>query len=325
MGVFGRFFKPDIKKMERKGDVEGLIKALKYEDLDVRMKAEDALARIGGPGDVKRLFNVFRDKEEDRSVRYAAMRSLKKMRWSEVVDFFIKVLKDKGEDIDVREGVAEALGEVGGQKGREALMEVFKDKEEDVRLRHSAEYSFKIERIANPYSDADPKVVESLIKVLIDKSENRKLRVMSTHVLEQISRGRGSCELMLRSFPSFTRVIEDEDDDPLVRHQAKWALGRVAGWLKKHPQLVRRREKRRQEDLGLRQLFQPEDHAEIARVRAVEEDTLRKRRPEFIVLSFKWPKKCPKCGSKDFTFAIDYKCFRCERCGTLIESEENSG
>ena len=31
MGIFRRFFKPDIEKMERDRDVEGLIEALRHE------------------------------------------------------------------------------------------------------------------------------------------------------------------------------------------------------------------------------------------------------------------------------------------------------
>lgn len=317
-GILSRFFKPNIEKMEQWRDVKGLIEALKHEDLDVRMRAEEALARIGGPGDVERLFDVFRDKEEDKGVRYAALRILKKMGSSEVVELFIRVLKDRSEDLDVRKSVAEAMGELGGGRESEALMEVFKDKDEDVRLRWEAEYSFKIRRIANPHLPVDPKVVELLFEVLMNKNENRKLRVLSTDVLENISRSPNSVELMSRSLRSFTKVIEDEDDDPLVRHQAEWALGRIAGWLEKHPRPVPMREKCQQEEIGLRQLFQLEDQAEQPES-AKERDTPRKRQPELAVFTFKWPKKCPKCGGKNLTFAIDYKCFRCEHCGTLIE------
>lgn len=43
------FFKPNVEKMKAKGDVEGLIKALKDDDKRVREAAEWALGRIGGP------------------------------------------------------------------------------------------------------------------------------------------------------------------------------------------------------------------------------------------------------------------------------------
>ena len=46
MGVFGKFFKPNVEKMEKKRDVEGLIKVLEHKDKEVREKAAIALGRI---------------------------------------------------------------------------------------------------------------------------------------------------------------------------------------------------------------------------------------------------------------------------------------
>lgn len=47
MGIFDKFFKPNIEKLEERRDVKGLIKAIKYKDEDVREKAADALFKIG--------------------------------------------------------------------------------------------------------------------------------------------------------------------------------------------------------------------------------------------------------------------------------------
>lgn len=318
MGILRKFFKPDIEKMERKGDVEGLIKALKHEDSDVRREAEEALGRIGGPIAVEPLFDMFKDKEETDGVRRGALRSLKKMGSSEVVELFISVLKDKSQDVDVRVGVTEALGELGGPRATEALIGVFKDKNEDVSVRYQTGCSFKIERIASPRAAVNPKVVESLVEVLTDKDENITLRAGSIEVLESMSRSPGSVGLISRSARALIKVADDKDEDQRVREQAEWALGKIRGWLEKH----------RQEDLGLKPLFEPEDSPE-ARERwgKVEEllaeirDFFGKRYPIAVGVSFKRPKKCPKCGGEKFTFSIDHKCFRCEQCGMLIESE----
>ena len=55
---------PDIKKMKAEKDVEGLIKALKDEDLDVRPKAADALGEIGDTRAVAALVHILKGKEE---------------------------------------------------------------------------------------------------------------------------------------------------------------------------------------------------------------------------------------------------------------------
>ena len=39
MGIFDKLSKPNVEKMEAKKDVKGLIKALRYEDRDVRRAA----------------------------------------------------------------------------------------------------------------------------------------------------------------------------------------------------------------------------------------------------------------------------------------------
>jgi len=41
------FFKPNIKKMEKNGDIDGLLEALKHKNKDVRVGAAGALAVIG--------------------------------------------------------------------------------------------------------------------------------------------------------------------------------------------------------------------------------------------------------------------------------------
>jgi len=52
MGFFGP---PNIEKMETKRDTEGLLKALKNEDLNVRGRAAIALGRIKDPRAVEAL------------------------------------------------------------------------------------------------------------------------------------------------------------------------------------------------------------------------------------------------------------------------------
>jgi len=64
MGIFGRLFKPNVQRMEKKRDVEGLIKALKYEDSIVRLRAVRALGKIGDARAVGPLIQALEDKDK---------------------------------------------------------------------------------------------------------------------------------------------------------------------------------------------------------------------------------------------------------------------
>jgi HEAT repeat protein len=76
--MFG-LFKPNIEKMERKKDIEGLIKALGYrKDSVVRVKAAMALGRIGGKSILDSLAEALKD--EDSNVRKAAEKALSKIK-----------------------------------------------------------------------------------------------------------------------------------------------------------------------------------------------------------------------------------------------------
>ncbi|GAH57844.1 unnamed protein product [marine sediment metagenome] len=59
-----------VEKMEAKGDVKGLIKALKHKDQDIRQRAVEALGKIGDARAVESLVQVLRDK--NGLVRWAA-------------------------------------------------------------------------------------------------------------------------------------------------------------------------------------------------------------------------------------------------------------
>lgn len=77
MGIFG---KPNIGKMKEKGDVKGLIKALKDKDPDVSRRAKSALIEMGQTS-VEPLEKALGDKDSD--VRRGAAVAL-----AEVASFF---------------------------------------------------------------------------------------------------------------------------------------------------------------------------------------------------------------------------------------------
>ena len=92
MGLFAGLSKPNIKKLERDGNIDGLIDALNHEDLGIRRKAATALGRLGNP---------------------------------RAVDSLIMVLKDRtliaGQYLYLLGDVAKALGEIGDEKAEKHL------------------------------------------------------------------------------------------------------------------------------------------------------------------------------------------------------------
>jgi HEAT repeat protein len=117
------FFKPNVEKMEKKRNVEGLIKALEHKDPNVRKAAAKALGRIGDKRAVEPLIKALSD--SDWEVRAAAAKALGKLGDLRAVEPLITALKD--ETIAVRECAAEALGKIGDSRAVEPLISALKD------------------------------------------------------------------------------------------------------------------------------------------------------------------------------------------------------
>ena len=77
MGIFDKLSKPNVEKMEAKKDVKGLIKALTYEDRDVRKAAAYALGEIGDAQAVEGLKQALKHKDWD--LRWYAAEALEKI------------------------------------------------------------------------------------------------------------------------------------------------------------------------------------------------------------------------------------------------------
>lgn len=180
MPLFGP---PNVEKLKAKGDVKGLIKALRYEkDYRVRRDAAKALGKIGDARAVEPLIHALKDhrydvwtsaawalggmgkaavdplipllKDKDSSARAAAARALGWIRDARVVDLLIQALMDK--DTSVRVHVAGALGQIGDPRAVEPLIRALKD--EDGRVQRNA-----VESLGEI---GDPRAVEPLIQTL---------------------------------------------------------------------------------------------------------------------------------------------------------------
>lgn len=89
MGLFS--FKPNVEKMVKKGNVEGLIEALRYKDKQVRRDAAEALGRIGDKRAVEPLINAL--KYWSWGIQNEAAEALGKIRDARAVDPLIQALR----------------------------------------------------------------------------------------------------------------------------------------------------------------------------------------------------------------------------------------
>jgi HEAT repeat protein len=119
MGIFGTFFKPNIAKLEKKNDVEGLIRALEYEDNDVRKAAAKSLENIGDTRALEPLIDRLKDK--DINVRYYVAQVLGEMGDARVAEPLIAALTDN--DSNVRRLAAEVLERIGDLRAIRPLLQ----------------------------------------------------------------------------------------------------------------------------------------------------------------------------------------------------------
>lgn len=126
----GFFRKDDVDKMARRGDLRGLLKALRGSDPVVQAQASLLLGSIGRPA-VPVLIEALKD--GDRDVRTAAAAALisigPEARFA--VGTLVRALRD--EDYFVRWNSVVALGEIGDKEAVPALMETLADGNIDVR------------------------------------------------------------------------------------------------------------------------------------------------------------------------------------------------
>jgi len=93
MGILSGLFKPNVKSMENRKDVDGLIKCLKHKDVDVQRKTAGALGRLRDPRAVETLLEILTD----------------------TTFFHIE------DTLYLHGDVARALGEIGDERAVEAL------------------------------------------------------------------------------------------------------------------------------------------------------------------------------------------------------------
>lgn len=129
MGILSWFQQPNVKELQKQGDVEGLIEALSYEkDHNVRQSAAWSLGEVGDERAVEPLIEALNDRKR---VREVAARALGEIGDARAVKPLIKVLQSGNWEVSGTS--AKALGKIGDERAVQALVETLEGRDESVR------------------------------------------------------------------------------------------------------------------------------------------------------------------------------------------------
>jgi HEAT repeat protein len=169
--VMGLFGSPNVRKMEAKRNVEGLIKVLRSRgDIGVRKEVAGALGRIGDARAVEPLIKALQHFAYD--VRKAAASALGQIGDTRAVEPLIAALND--EDRDVRSPAARALGQIGDTRAVEPLIAALNDDKSGWSVRTAAVDALErfgearaFEALIATLKDSDWSVREAAVKALV--------------------------------------------------------------------------------------------------------------------------------------------------------------
>lgn len=155
MGIFSKLFKPNIQELEKRRDVEGLIKAVNHGDRGVRISAAEALSKIKDKKAIEPLIKALND--EDGDVRSSAAEALGKIKDTKAIQPLTKAFKDGYRR--VREEAARSLIKIGEIR---LVIKALEHGNKNVR-KEAAGVLGEIK---------DKRVIEPLIKALEDKDSH---------------------------------------------------------------------------------------------------------------------------------------------------------
>lgn len=221
MGIFSR--KPNIKRLKRKRDIEGLIEALEHRDYPVRQEAAKALGLIGDSRAVPSLLKLLDRWNHDDIMQTNIIDALGEIGSLTAVDTLIDALLYSKYDF-VRAAAAVALGKIGDWRAVRPLINTLRYtsiKFDDQLLAKAA--------AARAYTDA--------FGVRVPNAESIELDITSVHL-------EAMCKVLIRqkaaealgkigdpqAIGALNEALEDKtlvEDVPVVREAAKEALERI--------------------------------------------------------------------------------------------------
>jgi len=127
MGIFG-LGKPNIKKLAEAGNIKELINALSHQEPDIRTQAIEALGTMKQVEAIGPLIKLFGDK--NWNIRMKAADALGKI-GKPAVDMLLIAINN--EDSDFRQNACQALGEIKDNRAVESLINALQDDDSLVR------------------------------------------------------------------------------------------------------------------------------------------------------------------------------------------------
>lgn len=180
--AFLNLFKPNIRKLEKKGDIEGLIGALGHKDESVRVEAVWSLARIGDKRSPESLYKIY---QEDSSpyVRRQAALGLVDLGDDRGFDFVVADLNSS--DKWVRHGAVERLRKLRSPRAIEPLMSLLQ------RNSFSDDASFARTVLIKAGWKTDAEIDQELRRARAASEPARCLH-LSQHAIDQLCRDCGA-------------------------------------------------------------------------------------------------------------------------------------
>jgi hypothetical protein len=128
--------KPDIDGLAARKDIAGLVKALRYNDIEVQTRIAAILGSFGAEA-TDELISAL--KKKDKNIRLGIIEALTQIKDPRAVPALINTLND--ESSEVRWEAAIALGETGDNRAIEPLVNALKD--HDKYVRYGAAFALK--------------------------------------------------------------------------------------------------------------------------------------------------------------------------------------
>jgi len=199
------FGPPNVEKLKKNGDIEGLAKALKYKkDSYIRQKAAEALGKIAEKSAVNPLIAALKDENID--VRRKAVQALGTIGDPMTIACLITALKDKNRNNKIRMTIAETLERMGCNPSNTPEL---------IDCLIEAENWEKLVEVGKP-------AIDWLITAIKDKNTNNYIRVNIAKTLMKI--GVPCDEFAGIVEPAIDRIVDDIKDDNKYMYM-------LSGWI----------------------------------------------------------------------------------------------
>lgn len=229
MPLFGP---PNVSQLEAKRDVQGLIKALAYKDVAVRLAAVEALAPMKDSAAVEPMTTLLGD--DSAAIRRAVVAALALRGGFRVVEPLVSALEDRDPDVrataatavykrlmtdpdgDARKATAAALGRIRDVNGIDSLVKAVMDSDEGVR----------VAAIKALQSIGDVRAVAPLIIVLAHEQVRQKATGRSSLLVERAATAALDALCDASAIEALQSVVTHSDLE--VRELAVRRMARIA-------------------------------------------------------------------------------------------------